>query len=77
MDIKTKIDKLVDVKKRIDKLTEAEAKAVLDWFVLYWFRYMACADCRLQENCLAKEQAEYGRACADNILDEALKEARK
>ena len=64
----------MDIKTRIDELSEAEAKAALEWCVTNWTRNVSCTDCRLQAVCETLIREKF---CADIVLDEALKEARK
>ena len=64
----------MDIKQRIDALTEQEAKAALAWCVINWTRNVSCSDCRIKPVCDTEIRERF---CADIVLDEALKEARK
>lgn len=63
----------MDIKKRVDKLTEAEAKAALD----YTISRVGVLLFQLRGAGFASWFGESVEACAHEVLDEALKEARK
>lgn len=64
---------MMDINQRIDKLTEAEAKAALFDTV----SRLGVLLFQLRDSWVSNSFGESAEDCANEVLDEALKEARK
>ena len=66
----------MDIKERIDALTEAEAKAALLWYAEEFPFWHSCKNCIVESRCRVAGKKVVEK-CMKNMLELALKEARK
>ena len=63
----------MDIKERIDALTEAEAKAVLKWFIGFSTVFVDCDECPFEDSC---QNGETVKECERRFFEGVLNEVQ-